>query len=427
VKLTDYVLGNPEHGSRILQPRLNKYIPHEPTVKQRAFLLLDEIDDAFYGGAGGGGKSDALLMAALQYVDVPGYAAILFRRTITDLTLEGALIPRSLEWLGNTDAVWNAQKHKWAFPSGATLSFGYLETERDKYRYAGSEYQYIGFDELTQFSESQFRFLFSRLRRKVGVPIPLRMRGASNPGSVGHVWVKQRYIVGGVEHGRVFIPATLRDNPHIDQGAYRRSLSHLDPITRAHIEEGNWDAEAGGSMFDRSWFPIRAARPADVERRIRYWDLASSTSESAKYTAGVRMALTSKEQFAIEHVVRGKWRPGERDEVILQTAHMDGVDTIIYIEQEPGSGGDAQVQYLIRKLSGYAVERHLPRGDKTTRAAPLASQAEAGNVFLLEGPWNGDFIDEVQAFPDGEYKDQVDACSGAFAQLAGGRYNISVA
>ena len=99
------------------------YIPHKPTSKQIAFLLLDSYREAFYGGAAGGGKSDALLMAALQYVDNQFYNAIIFRKTFTDLKLPSALISRSFEWLDQTDAKWNGSDHKWSFPSGATRCF----------------------------------------------------------------------------------------------------------------------------------------------------------------------------------------------------------------------------------------------------------------------------------------------------------------
>ncbi len=126
----------------------NPWIPHEPTPKQAEFLLLPDRE-AFYGGAAGGGKSDALLMAALQYVEVPNYAAILFRRTFADLALPGALMDRSQEWLSGTEARWNERDKTWTFPSGATISFGYLEHENHKYRYQSAEFQFIGFDELT--------------------------------------------------------------------------------------------------------------------------------------------------------------------------------------------------------------------------------------------------------------------------------------
>lgn len=230
---------------RATMPRLTKYVPHQPHPPQAAFLLL-EHREALYGGAAGGGKSDALLMAALQYVDVPGYSAILFRRTFADLALPGALMDRAEQWLRGTDARWNDRDKTWTFPSGATLTFGYLEHEGDKYRYQGAEFQFVGFDELTQFTETQYRYLFSRLRRLQGSEVPIRMRGATNPGGDGHQWVHARFLVAGAAEGRVFVPAKLDDNPSLDREEYVQSLSELDEVTRRHLLDGDW------SVVDRT-------------------------------------------------------------------------------------------------------------------------------------------------------------------------------
>ena len=240
----------------------NDYIPHNPTPKQLAFLLLD-TSEAFYGGAAGGGKSDALLMGALQYIDVPGYSAILFRRTYSDLALPEALMWRAAEWLSGTDARWKDKDKSWVFPSNATLNFGYMEAEQDKFRYQSSAFQFIGFDELTQFSETQYRYMFSRRRRLEGSKIPLRMRAASNPGNVGHEWVKQRFIIEGIQYGRPFIPARMDDNPHLDRESYDKSLAELDPITRQQLKDGNWTARASGNKFKREWFEIVETAPVD--------------------------------------------------------------------------------------------------------------------------------------------------------------------
>lgn len=231
----------------LTKPRLNEYIPHRPTPKQSAFLLLS-AREALYGGAAGGGKSDALLMAALQYVDVAGYAALLLRRTYSDLSLPGALLDRAQEWLRGTDASWNGVDKTWTFPSGATLTFGYLDHPEQKYRYQSSEFQFIGFDELTQFSEAEYRYLFSRLRRLASSSIPPRMRSASNPGGLGHDWVRRRFLHEGPVDGRVFIPARLADNPHLDQRDYLVSLEELDPLTRARLLEGDWNANDNGLL-----------------------------------------------------------------------------------------------------------------------------------------------------------------------------------
>jgi hypothetical protein len=147
VKTTDAIeRARTDRLERLTTPRLTRYIAHRPAVPQATFLLLN-CYEAMYGGAAAGGKSDALLMAALQYVDVPGYSAILFRRSYPDLALPEAIMSRSKEWLKQTDAHWNEQSKRWTFPSGATLSFGYLDIEDDKYRYASAEFQFIGFDE----------------------------------------------------------------------------------------------------------------------------------------------------------------------------------------------------------------------------------------------------------------------------------------
>lgn len=147
---------------------------------------------------------------------------------------------RARNWLGPTDAKWREQKKQWEFPSGATLNFGYLENEKDKYRYQSSEFDYISFDELTQFTASQYTYLFSRLRKGRDTPFPVRMRSASNPGNEGHEFVKQRFVDPG-DINRPFVPAKVADNPFIDHASYLFSLSQLDPITRAQLEHGVWD------------------------------------------------------------------------------------------------------------------------------------------------------------------------------------------
>lgn len=242
-----------------------QWSPHKPTPRQQLFLDLD-CEEAFFGGAAGGSKSETLLMAALQYVDVPNYAAIVFRRTYTDLTLPDALLDRARRWLTGTAARWIDKEKTWRFPSGATLTFAYLEAENDKYRYQGSAYQGIFFDELTQFTETQYLYLFSRLRRLAGVDVPLRMRSASNPGGIGSAWVQGRFIpegftpemagelkyftkVGDDGIGRVFLPARLRDNPYLDRESYEKSLENLDPVTRAQLLEGDWQIRERGNVY----------------------------------------------------------------------------------------------------------------------------------------------------------------------------------
>jgi len=380
--------------------------------------------EALYGGAAGGGKSDALLMAALQFVSEPGYNAILFRRTFQDLSLEEALMDRSLEWLKGTNAHWDGKNFKWTFPSGARLQFGYLKSEQDKYRYQSAAFQYIGFDELTQFFETQYRYLFSRLRRLEGLHVPLRMRSASNPGNIGHDWVKQRFLIEGVKHGRIFIPAKLHENPHLDRENYIASLSELDPITRRQYLDGDWTARHGGSKFRREWFEIVGDAPADA-KRVRYWDMAATTPELGKdpdYTAGVKVAEKAGIYY-IEDIQRTRTSPAQVEKLIKQTAQIDHQKhnhrLQIFMETEPGSAGIGQISHYSRNiLKGFAFRGLKTTGDKEIRANPVSSAAEAGNIKLVQGVWNGIFLDEAEAFPLGGHDDQVDAVSGAFEVLS---------
>ena len=404
-----------------LQLSWTDYIPHKPTPKQLAFLLL-ENQEALYGGAAGGGKSDALLMAALQYVDVPGYSALLLRRSYTDLSLPGALMDRAKAWLIPTLAHWRDSMKTWEFPSGATVTFGYLERPGDEYRYQSTEFQFVGFDELTQFTETQYRYLFSRLRRSNEVDVPLRMRSASNPGGVGHEWVRERFIdaQGSIE-SRIFIPASLPDNPYLDQDAYLASLNQLDPITRQQLLMGDWSARQPGNLFRREWFAVVEELPVQINRSVRFWDLAATPMRPGTdpdYTAGVRVDYGVDGLYYVVDVQRMRGTPGEVERLVNQTARMDGISTQIVIEQEPGASGVNTIHhYVTRVLPDYTVRGQRSTGSKVERAGPVSSQAEVGNVRLYRGPWLSPFLDEVEAFPLGGHDDQVDALSGAFMRL----------
>ena len=403
---------------QLLTPKINKYSPHTPTAKQTAFLLVND-KEVFFGGAAGGGKSDALLMAALQYVEEPSYAAILFRKTYADLALPGALMDRAKEWLiPHADVKWNEKDKTFTFLSGATLTLGYLENDNDKYRYQSSEFQFIGFDELTQIVKGCYTYMFSRLRRLKSSNVPLRVRSASNPGGAGHDWVHQRFLIEGPSKGRIFIPATSRDNPYLDNESYMESLAELDPITRAQLQEGDWNVKHGGSLFDRSWFKVVDHVPEGT-RKLRYWDLAATEPKPGKdpdFTVGLKLEELDGTYY-ISDVRRMRKTPGEVEKLVKQTADIDGYETRIYMEEEPGSSGKNNTYNYGKILTGYAFWGNRETGAKHLRAAPASSAAERGLICVVRGVWNTEFLDELEAYPNVNHDDQLDGLSGAYRML----------
>lgn len=402
--------------------------------RQQAFLLLN-CKEALFGGGAGGGKTDSLLMAALQYVDVPGYAALVLRRTYADLSLPGAIMDRAHDWLQGTDAQWQDVNKTWSFPSGASLTFGYLQGDRDKFRYQGAELQGIFFDELTQFTEDQYLYLFSRLRRLEGVDVPLRMRSASNPGGIGHGWVMERFLPDltddAIEHrfatGRIFIPSLLTDNPHIDQAAYRQSLAELDDVTRDQLEKGLWVTDPAARPFDRAWWQgvnrYDTANPAPAGRiagRYHSYDTATKTGQHNAYTALVVGEVTADYRLIVREVWQDKLMVPHlagkvRDHA--EAGNRDGkLEAVIIEDMASGTGivqtlglGDA---WLARLLVPFRPSNY---GDKVQRAQQAALWCKRGCV-LLPRPGSGvewlyGFEKQLFNFPDTEYKDMVDAFS----------------
>ena len=182
----------------------------------------------------------------------------------------------------------------------------------------------------------------------------------------------------------------------------------------------------GGGLLKRHWFvsethPLVAAAPPGCVR-VRYWDKASSKDKRSAYTAGVKLAYDiANQQWYVEDVRRGRWSADEREPIMRETAIADGAQVAIYIEQEPGSGGKDGVQGSIRNLAGFSAWADRATGDKTFRAEPMASQASTMSFHVVAGDWNEDFLREVESFPAGRYRDQIDALSGAFSKLVAGR------
>lgn len=267
------------------------YLPHPGP--QYAFLS-STADEVLYGGAAGGGKTFALMVFPLHFVDTPGFRGLLLRRTFPEL--ERSIIVRSHDLYRPLGARYSEQRKAWRFPSGAVIEFGYLDRDQDVAKYQSAEYQYIGFDELTHFTEYQFDYMRSRLRSGM-MSMPCYLRAGTNPGGVGHVWAKARFIdtcppgeilrfarVYGddgeqieirLEHDqhqhqssftRQFIPARVQDNLTImhNDPNYIDRLNNMSDLQRRMLLLGDWDVYAGQmfSMWRKAVHVVPPRKPA---------------------------------------------------------------------------------------------------------------------------------------------------------------------
>lgn len=184
----------------------------------------------------------------------------------------------------------------------------------------------------------------------------------------------------------------------------------------------------GGGIFPLDRIRVVQAMPESklIERTVRYWDKAGTTDGGA-FTAGVLMHALVGGGWFVSDVVRGQWSAWDRERIIKNTAEQDAVrfgqyNFEIYVEQEPGSGGLESAERSIAMLAGYKVYKDKVTGSKEIRADPYAAQWQGGNITILKARWNDAFLDEHEAFPTSQYKDQVDAAGGAFMKLAKKQY-----
>lgn len=448
--------------------------PWQPNEGPQSEFLTTPAYEVLYGGAAGGGKSEGILLGALRYIAHSEYHAGLFRRTYPEL--ETSLIPRSRLWYPKQGGRYNDSKHVWTFPSGARIRFGHLEYEDSVDQYQSSEFQYLGFDELTTFTRGQYTKMLARARSSAGIPV--RVRSGTNPGGDGHDWVQQRwapwlgappevawegpsadagkplwyvneeggerYITLGEARAlirawhaapverrpflslpltRVFIPARVEDNPKLirNDPAYVQRLMGLDPVRRAQLRSGDWAIRpAAGKYFQRGWIKMVDAPPKGPKRTCRHWDLAGTEPEDGAdpdWTVGLKLSLTPDGKLCIEDVERGQWSPNTVEEKIADTAKADGREVEISLPQDPGQAGKFQAGYLVGKLQGYVVRAEPETGSKVERAGPISSQCEAKNVSMVRAPWNAAVLQVLERFPGKGKKDDVDALSGAHRHL----------
>ncbi len=244
------------------------------TPLQYRFLSAPE-DEVLFGGAAGGGKSFGQLVDALRYaLTYPGSRQLLLRRTLPEL--ENSLVRMALGLYPGSLYHYVSSRHTGVFANGSVLDFGYCDGERDVYRYQSAEYDVIRFDELTHFTEGTYLYLTSRLRG--ATPYPRQIKSTTNPGGIGHDWVKRRFIdpappettVEDPLGTRRFIPARVQDNPFLMEAdpRYLQRLQRLPEQERRALLEGDWDL-CEGRFFSRWSREVHVCEPFPVPNHWR--------------------------------------------------------------------------------------------------------------------------------------------------------------
>jgi predicted phage terminase large subunit-like protein len=437
--------------------------------KQEEFLA-SEADIAIGGGAAGGGKTYALLLEPLRHFQTNKFNSVMLRRTYPEITKTGGVWDYANELYPMFGGVPNAGKLEYRFAK-SKIGFGHLTNEQSLSNWKSAQVALLMFDQLETFTERQFFYMLSRNRSVCSVNSYLRATANPEPNWLAKFldwWIapdgyadmeragKIRAFVRG-DNGEMywadtkqelreqfpdkdpktvtFVPFTIYDNPILtakDPG-YLASLQALPLVDRERllgdpIRGGNWKIrEAEGKLFNREWYKIVDAVPnGGVD--CRFWDLAATEAKfkgsDPDYTASVKMRFVDGKFYVLDMTAQ-RISPTDTDRAIANLARQDlyeaskmGTRYVVRWEREGGASGKRDSLYIAGLLIGFDARGVAPSGDKISRAKPFAAQSEAGNVYLLAGSWNDEWINHMHSQPDMKHDDIMDATSGAFNELA---------
>lgn len=430
-------------------------------------------DIVIYGGAAGGGKTYALLMEPIRHFEIPGFGAVIFRRTIPEITHEGALWDEAMGMYPVMGGKPNQVERQFRFPAGAKITFSHMQREIDKEAWKSSQIPLIEFDQLETFTETQFLYMLSRNRSTCGIRPYVRATCNPEPGWLANFldwWIGEdgyaipersglvRWMVnerdviywgdtkkelqdshpGSLPKSVTFILSTVYDNKILleKNPEYLANLKALPYVDQMRLlgdakRGGNWKIKPeAGKVFNRAWFEVVDSYPVGG-KIVRFWDLAATEKtmtradkyEDPDYTASCKATVVRGIVYIID-VTNELLSPAKADERMKNTASQD-VGTFhvaVRFEQEGGASGPRDAAHIIKNLAGYDVRGIPAHKDKIVRAKPLAAQAYAGNVKLVRGPWNEAFLTQLHNFPDPDFHDDmVDSASGCYNELTGAK------
>lgn len=432
-----------------------------PQPRQEQFLA-SSADIAIFGGAAFGGKTWALEVEPLRHIGNKDFGAVVFRRSIPEITREGGLWDEAEKLYQPFNPKPNRNEHQFTFDSGARVTFAHMQHESDRFTWKSTQIPLIIFDQLETFTAPQFFYMLSRNRSTCGVRPYVRASANPEPGWLADFlawWIDEdgwaipersgviRWMVrendatfwgdsfeemaerypSSSPKSVTFVLSTIYDNEIGMQKNpdYLANLQALDYVDRQRLlgdrnRGGNWKIKpAAGKLFNRAWFEIVDAVPAGG-RIVRFWDLAATEEQFAKgdpdFTASCKGKMIGDVTYILD-ATSDLLGPAEADMFMRNTAAQDGKDVAQRFEREGGASGKRDAHHIVTNLVGYDVAGVAPTNDKITRAKPLAAQALVGNVKLLRGPWNERWLKHMHGQPDLAHDDEMDAASGMENEL----------
>lgn len=443
----------------------------KPQPKQE-LALASPADIVLLGGSKGGGKSFCIRIAPLRHINKLGYHAVIFRRSLPKIRASGGLWDKSMELYPKLGGHPNRSERKWEFPAGSTIKFWHLSGSDSWTDWQGSEVSLFEFDQLEEFTQTQFLKILGCGRSTCGVKPQIMATMNPDPKSWlrkfvdwwlapdGYIDLEKNGVIryftvvqdeddlpqflwvdkdwrdanGQPPKSVTFIVSDVWDNPALleQNPEYLSSLMAQNAVDRERYlgqrgRGGNWNiVESAGLMFRSEWFEVIDKLPdfrPDIKTCVRAWDLAATEKDYSDPTASVKMITVDsddgQQMFYILGLTNEVMSPDRIEKRILECANADGNRFAIRFEQE--RGGSAAIRDAaarVRMLTGYNAAGILAWGDKVERAKGLSAAAEQGRVKLLRGSWNDTFLNQLQEFPDGDYDDIVDAASYAYNYLA---------
>ena len=456
----------------------------KPQEGPQTMFMATPASICIYGGAAGGGKSFGLLLSPLRYKNVSGFGCTIFRRNFNQIFAQGGLWDESIQiYRGVRGADPKFARGQWWVRDKdgnivSKVTFAHIERDEDVHKWQGSQICEIGFDELTHFSEKTFFYMLSRNRSTCGVT-PF-VRATCNPDADSWVakfiewWIdpntgypipersgKIRWFIRRNEtlywantrqelweqfnlqteeerqepRSVTFIASKLSDNQELLRvnPGYLANLKALSVIERERLLNGNWKIKAAaGLFFKRTQIgEILDKVPGDVIRWVRCWDLAATEKTEdgdPAYTAGVLIGKRKNGRYVIADVINRQMSASDVRKTIKLTAQADRAAykrVRIRLPKDPGQAGKEQAESYVKYLAGFDVKTVAETGSKEARAEPMAAQWQAGNFDLVYGPWNEEYLLQLENFPDGKFKDMVDASANGFAEIEASAFDVS--